>query len=117
MPRPWGIVLLVCMWVGASLGALLQVLAWRHAEVVGGILYLVLGWAAIAALPSVWHRYGVWPALCIVMGGLLYTLGAVSFATERPRLRSHAFGYHEVWHLFTIAAAAFQLVGIWAIVT
>ena len=117
MPSPWGVTMLVLVWVGAAFGMLIKVLAWRHAEVVGGVLYLVLGWAGMGALPSMWQRNGVWPALCLIAGGVLYTIGAIGFALERPRLRQAVFGYHEVWHLFTIAAATTQLVGIWAVVT
>ena len=59
----------------------------------------------------------MWPTLCLLGGGGLYTVGAVCFAVERPKLRPSVFGYHEVWHLFTIGAAASHLVAVWAVVT
>ncbi len=117
MPRNIGIPLLVVLWVGAISGAVMKAVAWRHANVVGGVLYIVLGWAGLAALPSMWRHAGVWPALCLIGGGVLYTVGAVGFALGRPRLKPAVFGYHEVWHLFTIAAATAQMAAIWAVVT
>ncbi len=117
MPRQLGIPLLVVLWVGAICGAVMKAVAWRHADIVGGILYIVLGWTGLAALPSMWRHAGVWPAVCLIGGGVLYTLGAIGFACGWPKLKPAVFGYHEVWHLFTIAAATAQLAAIWVVVT
>ncbi len=117
MPRVWGIPLLVVMWTGAICGAVMKAVDWKHATIVGGILYIVLGWIGLAALPAMWRHAGAWPALCLIGGGVLYTVGAVGFAMGRPKLKPAVFGYHEVWHLFTIAAATAQLVAVWAVVT
>jgi hemolysin III len=119
MPRGWGVPLLCTMWVGAISGALIKTLAfdWRHAGLLGGILYLVLGWTGLVALPFLWRYSGAWAATAVLGGGVLYTIGAIGFGLERPRLRPSVFGYHEVWHLFTIAAAALQFLGIWTTVT
>jgi hemolysin III len=119
MPRSWGIPLLCVLWAGAIGGALMKSFAfeWRHAEKVGGLMYIGLGWAGLVALPFLWQRAGVLIALGVLGGGVLYTVGAIGFALGRPRLRPAVFGYHEVWHLYTIAAAAVQFVAIWAIVT
>jgi hemolysin III len=119
MPRAWGIPLLCVVWVGAIGGALLKSLAfgWRRAGLVGGLLYLVLGWAGLVSFPFLWHFAGSWVAITVLAGGVLYTIGAIGFALERPRLRPAVFGYHEVWHLYTIAAACLQFVAIWATIT
>ena len=42
----------------------------------------------------------------VVAGGLLYTLGAIVFATKRPDPNPAVFGYHEIWHAFTAGAGA-----------
>jgi hemolysin III len=119
MPRPWGIVLLIGLWTGAAAGALIKVFAfeWRHTAVLGNVLYLGLGWAGLAALPYLWSHSGMWTAICVLGGGVLYTIGAIGFAMSRPRLKPAVFGYHEVWHLYTIAASIAQFVGIWALAT
>lgn len=119
MPRPWDIVLLALLWAGAIGGALMKTLAfeWRRANAVGGALYIGLGWAGVAALPFIWRHSGLWTAILMLCGGVLYTVGAIGFARGFPRLRPAVFGYHEVWHLFTIAAATTQFIAIWAVVT
>jgi hemolysin III len=119
MPRSWGIPLLCVLWAGAIGGALLKSLAfeWRHAQKLGGLLYIGLGWSGLVALPFLWRNSGAPIAVGVVVGGALYTVGAIGFALERPRLRPAVFGYHEVWHLFTIAAATVHFIAIWAIVT
>jgi hemolysin III len=119
MPRSWGIPLLCVLWSGAIGGALLKSFAfeWRHAQKVGGLMYIALGWAGLVAMPFLWREFGVVIALGVLLGGVFYTVGAIGFALERPRLRPAVFGYHEVWHLYTIAAASTHFVAIWAIVT
>ncbi len=42
----------------------------------------------------------------IVAGGLLYSVGALALATNMPDPWPRTFGYHEVWHAATVAAAA-----------
>jgi hemolysin III len=72
-------------------------------------LYLILGWAGVAAMPSlVVHRpFG---AALVVVAGVLYTVGAILFGRKRPTLRPDWFGYHEFWHSMGIAAGALLFV-------
>jgi hemolysin III len=51
-----------------------------------------------------------------VAGGLLYSIGALALATNKPNPWPHTFGYHEVWHAATIAAAACQWVAVLLVV-
>jgi hemolysin III len=69
-------------------------------------LYLVTGWVALAAIPEITHNLGVGALLTLVLGGALYTLGALAYAFKRPNPWPRVFGYHEVFHLSTIAANA-----------
>jgi hemolysin III len=59
-----------------------------------------------------WSAIGVWGTLLVALGGLLYTAGAVVYATQRPDPDPAVFGYHEVFHLFVILAAAAQFAAI-----
>ncbi len=98
----WRWALLAIVWVGAVTGVVLKALALNRFPKLGFTLYLVLGWAAIAALPTLAGR----PELLALagLGGVLYTVGAVLFACRRPRPIAAWFGYHEVWHVFGVAA-------------
>lgn len=99
-------------WLGAGAGVILQ-LAWTNApKWLAAVLYIALGWAAILALPELTQSAGVGALAFLVMGGVLYTIGAVVYALRRPDPNPEIFGYHEVFHAFVIAAALFQWIVI-----
>jgi len=102
---PWEVVLLSLVWAGAAVGVTLKTARPDGLPVLTGILYMALGWLALVALPQLVK--GMTPAALALMvsGGLLYTAGAIVFASRRPDPRPGSFGYHEVWHAFQVAAA------------
>jgi hemolysin III len=88
-------------------------LLWMNApEKIVGVLYIGLGWVAGAAVPAVWIHNGTAPGVLLLVGGLLYTLGAVMYHRRRPDPRPAVFGYHEVFHTFVSLAAACQYIAI-----
>jgi hemolysin III len=95
-------VLLAIVWTGALVGVLITLLAFDRFPHLTFVLSLVLGWAAVLALPELVERPGLL-ALAIA-GGLLYTVGAILFACNWPGPRARWFGYHEYWHAFVVAA-------------
>jgi len=102
VPSPWRWISLAFMWIGALIGVLLKVFALDRYPRLGGALYVVLGWAGVVVFPALWSRPGT--LALIVVGGVLYTAGAILFATHRGDLFPRVFGYHELWHAFGIAA-------------
>jgi hemolysin III len=98
--------ILVAVWVGAIAGAVVEILWIEHPKWVAAIVYLSLGWIAIVPFPKLWSEMGAAGTLLVAAGGLLYTAGAIVYATQRPDPNPRVFGYHEVFHLFVIAAAA-----------
>jgi hemolysin III len=104
VPSPWRWPALVTMWVGAIAGVVLKITALERYPRLGGALYVVLGWAGLLVLPTLWHRPGT--LMLIVLAGILYTGGAALFAARRPTLSPRWFGYHEVWHAFGVVAGA-----------
>jgi hemolysin III len=97
--------ILVVVWIGAIAGAVVEMIWIDHPKWVGALIYLALGWVAVAAFPELWTSMGVAGTMLVAVGGLLYTAGAVVYATQRPNPSPAVFGYHEVFHLFVIAAA------------
>src|SRR5215212_2547828 len=80
-----------------------------HGTLAMAILAVVwIGAVAGAAFPELWTAMGVAGTLLVAFGGLLYTAGAVVYATQRPNPNPAVFGYHEVFHLFVIVAAIAQ---------
>jgi hemolysin III len=96
---------LVFVWVGAIAGAIVEMVWIGHPKWVSATVYLTIGWVAAVAFPQLWDTLGPGGALLLVGGGLLYTAGAVVYATQRPNPVPAVFGYHEVFHAFVIAAA------------
>jgi hemolysin III len=97
--------ILAVVWIGAIAGAIVEMIWIDHPKWVAAIIYLALGWVAVAAFPQLWTEMGVGGAVLVAAGGLLYTAGAVVYATQRPNPSPAVFGYHEVFHLLVIAAA------------
>ena len=99
-----GTTLVAVEWAGAACGMAVA-LAVRHPPVWAEVgPYLALGWLGIAALPALAARGGVTAVALLVGGGLLYSVGAVCYARERPDPWPRTFGFHEVFHSFVIAA-------------
>ena len=110
LPRTIGVVFLIGIWCAAILGIALKI-TWR-AHKVSGAMYLIIGWAALIILPWAYHRAGFTSLLLFALGGIVFTVGAILFYLQRPQLRPLVFGYHEVWHVFTVVAVALQFAGV-----
>ena len=111
----WRVWLLVAVWIGAGLGIAMKLYR-VDLHVLSGVMYLGLGWAAVIAFPQLVRALGTAPVVLIAAGGLLYSIGALALATHRPTLFPRTFGYHELWHAATAAAAACHYVAVVLIV-
>lgn len=103
---------LALLWSLAGIAVLVRLVWLKCPEKLVGSIYLALGWVAGAAVPAVWIRQGVGPAVLLLIGGLLYTVGALGYHRRFPNPRPAVFGYHEVFHVYVSAAAACQYVAI-----
>jgi hemolysin III len=104
-------VILIVVWAGAAAGLVLN-LAWVDApKWLTALVFLALGWVGVAAVPELFD-VGVAPAVLVFVGGGLYTLGALAYATRRPNPVPAVFGYHEIFHLLVIGAAVVHFVAI-----
>jgi len=117
LPNTLGTVMLAIVWGGAAVGVFLQLLPRPTPRAIGVVLYIALGWVAALATPTLLDELGWAPTLLIGLGGVLYTAGAVIYAFKRPDPLPHTFGYHEIFHAFTIAAAAahYAVIAFWVI--
>ena len=106
LSQPLGTVVLVLIWTGAVGGIVLSLL-WPDApRPVSAAIYISLGWVAIIAMPQLFDRLGALGIVLIVAGGLLYSTGAIVYARKRPDPVPTVFGYHEIFHVLVVAAAA-----------
>ncbi len=111
--------LLVTVWAGAALGVGFRVLwvgapRWLYLPI-----YLGLGWAAVFFIDDFAagaERFGVGTGTAVVVlvivGGAFYTLGAVVYGFKRPDPWPRWFGFHEIFHTFTILAFVSHYVGV-----
>jgi hemolysin III len=107
----WRVWMLGAIWVVAGLGVLLKLYR-VDLHVLSGVMYLGLGWAAVIASPQFVRVLSPATLILTVAGGLLYSLGALVLALHRPKLSPRTFGYHELWHAATAAAAACHYVAV-----
>jgi hemolysin III len=112
-----GLVCLIVMWAITITAATIRMAWMRTPELVAGVTFVGLGWLAGLALPGVWTHAGVAPAVLMLVGGVLYTAGALSYHRRRPDPWPSVFGYHEVFHAFVCVAATCQFVAIAVFIT
>lgn len=109
MSRSWAIPVLAIVW-GGALVAILFKLFWVQApKWLSAATGLILGWVGAAAFPQLLRLSPVAIAL-VAVSGALYTAGAVIYARRRPNPHPQVFGYHELFHVLTVAAVACQYV-------
>jgi hemolysin III len=75
-------------------------------------VYIALGWVAVFYLPDFIRHGGIAVIVLIATGGALYTAGAVVYAIKRPNPSPRWFGFHEVFHVFTVAAFVAHYVAV-----
>ena len=110
-------VVLVVVWSGALGGILLKLLWIDAPKWLAAVIYVALGWVAVAVTPDLVSQVGVVASILVAAGGILYTLGAVTYALRRPDPLPAVFGYHEVFHALVIVAAALQyaVIAFWVL--
>lgn len=104
--------LLTLVWAGA-LGGVAFRMCWASASRwIYVPVYVALGWAATFWLPDFLRGGGPTVLTLIIVGGLLYSLGGLVYALQRPDPSPRWFGFHEVFHALTVAGFAFHYVGV-----
>ena len=102
----WGIPLLSIVWTLAAVGALIKIV-WPYGPPwLSVALYVGLGWIGIVAVWPVVHTLHPLGIGLLMLGGLLYSVGSVAYATRWPNPAPRIFGYHEVFHVFVVAGSA-----------
>jgi len=116
LPRAWGISVLGAVGAGALLGVVLKLTAFDRVPWISYGLYPVLGWGAIALLPVLIASLSPLALGLVLAGGLAYTAGLPVLLFKRPDPWPTLFGYHEIWHGFTVIAAVLHFGAVVAVV-
>lgn len=104
LPREAGIELLWIAWAGAIMGLLFRVFWLSAPRWLYTPIYVALGWVAVFYFPDLLRGGGPAVVTLIVVGGVLYTIGAVVYGVKKPDPSPKHFGFHEVFHVLTVAA-------------
>ena len=117
MSGPLASALLIAVWAGAIAGIVVELIWVDAPKWVSTIVYLAVGWIGLLGFPAIVVAAGVGAGALIAAGGVLYTAGAVIYARQRPDPNPAVFGYHEIFHVLVLAAAAahFAAIAIYAL--
>ena len=113
LPRGLGITVLVVIWSLAAVGVGGSVLTLHLPRWIIATLYIGMGWVGVVVMPSLLRSLPAPATLLLLAGGILYTIGAVIYALQRPNPLPRVFGYHEMFHLFVVAGSAAFIFMIW----
>ena len=105
-------ILLSVVWVGAAAGVAMRVFWLGAPRWLYVANYMLLGWVAVAYMPQIYRAGGLWILFPIIIGGLFYSVGAIFYALKRPGRDAKYFGFHELFHIFVLAAWISQYIAI-----
>jgi hemolysin III len=105
-------ILMSVVWTGAIIGVLVRIFWLGAPRWFYVVNYLLLGWVAVAYLPAIYRTGGLWVLIPIILGGIFYSIGAIFYALKFPGRQARYFGFHELFHIFVIAAWAVQYLAI-----
>ena len=108
---------LVAAWAGAALGLALELVWIDSPRWLSAVAYLAVGWVGVLAVPQLFSGIGVAGAVLVIVGGGLYTLGALIYAVKWPDPFPRILGFHEIFHLLVVAAAVTQFVAVSLVVS
>jgi hemolysin III len=112
MEPPLSTALLIAVWSGALAGTIVELVWIEHPKWVAASVYIAVGMIGAIGFPAIVVEAGIVAGLLIALGGALYATGAIIYAAQRPNPRPAVFGYHEIFHVLVIAAAAAHFAAI-----
>jgi hemolysin III len=117
MSGPLADALLIAVWAGAVAGIVVELIWVDAPKWVSTIVYLAVGWIGLLGFPAIVVDAGIGAGILIAAGGVFYTTGAIVYARQRPDPNPAVFGYHEIFHVLVLAAAAahFAAIAIYAL--
>lgn len=106
----WGMLTLI--WSLALIGIIVKIFYIRAPRWLNAGIYVLMGWISVAAAGQMLASLPAWVFGWLIAGGVIYTLGAVVYATKIFNFKPGVFGFHEVWHIFVLLAAAAHFVAV-----
>ena len=108
-----GSFLLIVVW-SVAIAGILQSVFWVHApKFLKALLYVGMGWLALPYVSELSTTLGPTKVSLVVSGGIVFTIGSLFYVFKKPNLVPGVFGYHELFHLFTIIGAGLHFIVIY----
>lgn len=106
----WG--MLSIIWSLAVIGIIVKVFYIRAPRWLNAGIYILMGWISVSAAGQMLAALPAWVLAWLIIGGVIYTLGAVVYMTKIFNFKPGVFGFHEVWHIFVLLAAAAHFIAV-----
>ncbi|HCK65091.1 MAG TPA: hemolysin III family channel protein, partial [Anaerolineae bacterium] len=106
----WG--MLSIIWSLAVIGIVVKIFYIKSPRWLSAGIYVIMGWISVSAAGQMLSALPTWVFAWLLAGGIIYTLGAVVYATKIFNFKPGVFGFHEVWHIFVLLAAAAHYVAV-----
>ncbi len=106
--------LIVVVGLAALVGVVVGQVALGAPKWVNALPYVVVGWGALAFVVPIERGGGPWCLAWLLVGGVAYTVGALSYGAKRPVLNPRVFSYHEVFHALTLVGAFAHYLAIYS---
>jgi len=106
----WG--MLIIIWSLALIGIVMKIFIIRVPRWLNAGIYVAMGWLCVGASGQLLAALPAWVLTWLIIGGVIYTLGAIVYSTKMFNFVPGVFGFHEVWHIFVLLAAAAHFVAV-----
>lgn len=106
----WG--MLTIIWSLAIIGIVVKIFYIRAPRWLNAGIYILMGWLSVTAAGEMLSALPAWVLTWMIIGGVIYTLGAIVYMTKIFNFKPGVFGFHEVWHIFVLLAAAAHFVAV-----
>lgn len=106
LPREWGLGLLIAEWSLAAIGIFVVLSNRGNARRLRVLVYLAMGWLVLIAVPVVVQHLALGGVIWLALGGIVYSVGAIIYLTNRPNLWPGRFGAHDLWHCMVLLGSA-----------
>jgi hemolysin III len=110
----WG--MLAIVWTFALVGIVVKLFYMGAPRWVSAAIYLLMGWLCLLAAGEMLTALPTFSLVWMIVGGVVYTLGAVVYAAKLFDFSPGKFGFHEVWHIFVLLGAAAHFIAVLGVV-
>jgi hemolysin III len=106
----WG--LLAIIWAIALVGIVVKIFYVKAPRWLNAVIYVIMGWLCVIAAPQMMKVLPISTMIWLIIGGVIYTLGAVVYATRLLNFVPGKFGFHEIWHILVLLGAMAHFVSV-----